>query len=106
MTLHFRPVPTRAALALGAVLLLAALARGPLQRATFGQPLSNDDALVLLMARSVASGEVVATFWNQPYGGALDAWVLAPFAGWAPGHGLFRAYQALCALGLVAMVTA
>ena len=67
------------------VLVLAGLARGPLHRATFALPVSNDDAIPLLMARHVLRGELATTLWNQPYNGALDAYLLAPDRG--PGTG-------------------
>jgi hypothetical protein len=99
-------VRERAGLVLLLALLAGVLARGPLLHATLPQPLSNDDALVLLMAKDVASLRPVGGFWNQPYGGALDAWVLAPLARVAPPRALFRAYQLLTSLLLVLLVAA
>src|SRR5262245_9571267 len=67
---------------LTAVLLLALaflVARFPLHRATFALPVSNDDAVLLLMARHILGGELATILWNQPYNGALDAYLLAPF---------------------------
>ncbi len=64
-----------------AVLALAAAfagGAGPLHRATFHLPVSNDDAILLLMGRHVLGGELATTLWNQPYNGALDAYLLAP----------------------------
>ncbi len=94
---------TRALLALG-VALAALLARGPLHVLTYGQPVSNDDAIPLLMARHVVRGELATILWNQPYNGALDAYLLAPGLLVAPAHGVFRAYEALCAVLLIVVV--
>jgi hypothetical protein len=90
---------------LGAVALgvVAVLARGPLHLVTFGLPVSNDDAILLLMARHLLHGELATTLWNQPYNGALDAYLLAPLV-WVLGHHhAFRVYQALCA-GLLVLL--
>ncbi|MET0556437.1 MAG: hypothetical protein ABW221_25600, partial [Vicinamibacteria bacterium] len=96
---------TRArALSLGAVALAALVARGPLHLATYTQPVSNDDAIPLLMARHVLAGEASTILWNQPYNGTLDTYLLAPALAVAPAHGAFRAYEALCAALLVALV--
>lgn len=91
------------ALALGAVMLAALVSRGPLHRLTYAQPVSNDDAIPLLMARHLLSGELSTILWNQPYNGTLDTYLLAPFVAAAPAHGAFRAYEALCAVLLVAL---
>ena len=80
-SLHDRP---RLALPVACLLALAGLVRGPLHRATFGLPVSNDDAIPLLMARHLLRGELATTLWNQPYNGALDAYLLAP----GPGPGV------------------
>ena len=45
---------------------------------TYGQPVSNDDAIPLLMARHVLRGELSTILWNQPYNGTLDTYLLAP----------------------------
>jgi len=81
--------------------LIAAFVRGPLHAATFALPVSNDDAILLLMARHVLRGELATTLWNQPYNGALDAYLLAPFVGLLGHHLGYRLYQALCAALLV-----
>src|SRR4029453_6130053 len=61
------------------ILVAAALvARGALHWATFSLPVSNDDAILLLMGRAVLHGELATTLWNQPNNGALDAYLLAP----------------------------
>ena len=86
------------------LLALAGLARGPLHRATFALPVSNDDAIPLLMARHVLGGELATTLWNQPYNGALDAYLLAPALALGSAHGVFRAYEAGCAALLVVLV--
>jgi hypothetical protein len=91
-----------AVLALGAAALAA---RGPLHRATFHLPVSNDDAVLLLMGRHVLRGELATTLWNQPYNGALDAYLLAPLLAVIPDpHTAYRLYQALCAALLVGLV--
>jgi hypothetical protein len=79
------------------LLLAAALVRGPLHAVTFGLPVSNDDAILLLMARHVLQGELATTLWNQPYNGALDAYLLAPFVALFGHHHAFRLYEAVCA---------
>jgi hypothetical protein len=90
-----------AVLALGAA---AAAARGPLVRATFDLPVSNDDAILLLMGRHVLKGELATTLWNQPYNGALDAYLLAPLLALLPHHLAYRLYEALGAGLLVLLV--
>jgi hypothetical protein len=90
---------------LGWVAVIAALAtRLPLLAATHHLPVSNDDAIPLLMARHVLRGELATILWNQPYNGALDAYLLAPGLVVASPHAVFRAYEALCALFLVGAV--
>jgi hypothetical protein len=84
-----------------AVAALAVVARGALHLATYGLPVSNDDAILLLMGRAVLHGELATTLWNQPYNGALDAYLLAPLLALLPHHAAYRLYQAACA-GLLA----
>ena len=79
------------------------LARGPLHAATFRLPVSNDDAILLLMGRHVLKGELATTLWNQPYNGALDAYLLAPLLAVLPHHDAYRLYQLLCAALLVVL---
>ena len=79
------------------------LARGPLHAATFRLPVSNDDAILLLMGRHVLKGELATTLWNQPYNGALDAYLLAPLVAVLPHHDAYRLYQLLCAGLLVVL---
>jgi hypothetical protein len=86
-----------------AVAAAALLSRGPLHLLTYGQPVSNDDAIPLLMARHVLHGELSTILWNQPYNGTLDTYLLAPGLAIAPAHGVFRAYEALCAVLLIAV---
>jgi hypothetical protein len=88
---------------LGLATALAA-ARGPLHRATYSLPVSNDDAILLLMARHVLGGELATTLWNQPYNGALDAYLLAPLLAVLPHHAAYRLYELLCAALLVVLV--
>jgi len=84
----------------GAALLVV---RGPLLRATFRLPVSNDDAILLLMGRHVLGGELATTLWNQPYNGALDAYLLAPGLALGGHHAVYRLYQLACALLLVVL---
>src|SRR5688572_5724834 len=86
-----------------AVLLLLVAARMPLHRATFGLPVSNDDAIPLMMAEHVLRGELSTILWNQPYNGTLDVYLLAPGLVVASPHTVFRVYEALCGLALVAL---
>jgi hypothetical protein len=92
--------------ALAGLLLLAAfvLARGPLHRATFALPVSNDDAILLLMGRHALHGELATTLWNQPYNGSLDAYLLAPLLAVLPHHAAYRLYQLVGAALLVLLV--
>lgn len=98
------PMPGRRVLLACAVGLAFLAARGPLLRATWGLPLSNDDALALLMARHILRGELVTTFWNAPYNGALDSYLLAGGLVVASPHALFRTYQAASGAALVILV--
>ena len=95
---------TRRWLAVLALVAAAAAARGPLVRATFALPVSNDDAILLLMARHVLGGELATTLWSQPYNGALDAYLLAPLLAVLPHHLAYRLYEALGATLLVVLV--
>jgi hypothetical protein len=90
-------------LAAGAI-TLAFFTRLPLLLATHRLPVSNDDAIPLLMARHVLRGELSTILWNQPYNGALDAYLLAPLLAFASAHAAFRAYELGCAAVLVAVV--
>jgi hypothetical protein len=96
---------TRRWLAVLALAAAAAAARGPLVRATFALPVSNDDAILLLMARHVLGGELATTLWSQPYNGALDAYLLAPVVAVLPHHLAYRLYEALGAALLVVLVS-
>jgi hypothetical protein len=82
------------------------LARGALHRVTWALPVSNDDAILLLMGRHVLRGELATTLWNQPYNGALDAYLLAPGLALAPAHAVYRLYQLACAALLIALLGA
>jgi hypothetical protein len=95
---------TRRWLAVLALVAAAVAARGPLVRATFALPVSNDDAILLLMGRHVLGGELATTLWNQPYNGALDAYLLVPLLAVLPHHAAYRLYGLLCALFLVFLV--
>jgi hypothetical protein len=87
-------------LALAVVFLLG---RGPLHLATFALPVSNDDAILLLMGRHVLHSELATILWNQPYNGALDAYLLAPLLAVLGHHSAYRLYQLLCAGLLVGL---
>jgi hypothetical protein len=91
-------------LAVLALVVAFAAARGPLHRVTYRLPVSNDDAILLLMGRHVLQGELATTLWNQPYNGALDAYLLAPLLAALPHHAAYRSYQLLCAALLVVLV--
>jgi hypothetical protein len=93
--------PRRTAAALLGLLALGLLVRGPLHAVTFRLPVSNDDAILLLMARHILKGELATTLWNQPYNGALDAYLLAPGLALGPHHDVYRLYELLCAVLLV-----
>ncbi len=80
-----------------ALALVALVVRGPLHAVTFALPVSNDDAILLLMARHILGGELSTTLWNQPYNGALDAYLLAPIVAVFGHHAGFRFYEAGCA---------
>jgi hypothetical protein len=89
---------SRHALGFLALLVVAVSVRGPLHAVTFALPVSNDDAILMLMARYVLKGELATTLWNQPYNGALDAYLLAPIVALFGHHGGFRLYEASCAV--------
>ena len=57
-------------------LLLAVVVRVPFWIEALQTPLDGDTAIVGLMARHPGVG---TTFWGQPYGSPLDAWVATPF---------------------------
>jgi hypothetical protein len=56
------------------------------------------------MGRAVLHGELATTLWNQPYNGALDAYLLAPLLAVMPHHAAYRLYQALGAALLAWLV--
>ena len=87
-----------------AVAATALVARGALHWTTWRLPVSNDDAILLLMGRAVLHGELATTLWNQPYNGALDAYLLAPLVALLPHHGAYRLYQLVCAALLAWLV--
>src|SRR5262245_61362669 len=86
------------------VVALALLARGPLHVVTHSLPVSNDDAIPLLMARHILQGEYSTILWNQPYNGTLDAYLLAPGLLLASPHAVFRGYEIVCAILMVVLV--
>src|SRR5512136_2054782 len=96
---------SRSAWALGLGLAGAcALFRAPLHWVTRSLPVSNDDAIPLLMARQILHGEISTTLWNQPYNGALDAYLLAPLLAVLSHRLAFRVYEILGAALLVVLV--
>jgi hypothetical protein len=97
-------VSGRRLLLLLAVVLMLLGARAPLHRATHALPLSNDDAIPLLMARHALRGELSTILWNQPYNGSLDAYLLTPWLLLGSAHTVFRLYGALCGILLVISV--
>ncbi len=99
-----RPVTPPSKQFLAGLLLLASvfvLVRGPLHAVTFSLPVSNADAILLLMSRHILKCELATILWNQPYNGALDAYLLAPGLALGPHHLVFRLYELLCAALLV-----
>jgi hypothetical protein len=90
-------------LAVTILLVAFAVARGPLHLVTFRLPVSNDDAILLLMGRHVLRGELSTTLWNQPYNGALDAYLLAPLLAVFGHHLAYRLYQLIGAALLVVL---
>jgi hypothetical protein len=94
----------RALVALALVVLAFLAARLSLHVATFSLPVSNDDAVLLLMGRHILRGELATILWNQPYNGALDAYLLAPLVALFPHHLAFRLYELVCAGLLVLLV--
>jgi hypothetical protein len=96
--------PRRLVVVLGAVLAFLC-ARLALHLVTFSLPVSNDDAVLLLMGRHILHGELATILWNQPYNGALDAYLLAPGLAVFPHHLAFRLYELTCAALLVVLVS-
>jgi hypothetical protein len=92
--------------AAAAIALLLLAARLPLHLVTWSLPVSNDDAIPLLMARHVLRGEFSTILWNQPYNGTLDTYLLAPGLAVAGAHTVFRLYEAVCGLLLVVVIAA
>ena len=89
-------------LALAGLAFIAAAARAPLLAVTHALPVSNDDAIPLLMARHFLRGELATILWNQPYNGALDAYLMTPLLLVAGSHAAFRLYEAVCGALLIA----
>lgn len=69
-------VARRPAWALPAIVAFGLLVRLPAWLVALRTPLDGDTSIVGLMA---LSGRSAATFWGQPYGSPLDAWVAWPF---------------------------
>jgi Dolichyl-phosphate-mannose-protein mannosyltransferase len=70
------PVTLPRRLALPAIVLLGVAVRLPLWLVSLRTPVDGDTAIVGLMALHRSPGP---TFWGQPYGSPLDAWVALPF---------------------------
>jgi hypothetical protein len=96
----------RALVAAAGIVLLLLAARVPLHRVTWALPVSNDDAIPLLMARHVLHGELSTILWNQPYNGTLDTYLLAPGLLVGAPHTVFRVYEIASGILLVAAVAA
>jgi hypothetical protein len=92
--------------AVAGIALLLLAARLPLHLVTWPLPVSNDDAIPLLMARHVLRGELSTILWNQPYNGTLDTYLLAPGLSVAGHHAVFRTYEAVGGLLLVVAAAA
>ncbi|PYQ37734.1 MAG: hypothetical protein DMF77_26125, partial [Acidobacteria bacterium] len=92
--------------AVAGIALLLLAARLPLHVVTWALPVSNDDAIPLLMARHVLRGELSTILWNQPYNGTLDTYLLAPGLSLAGHHAVFRTYEAVCGILLVVAAAA
>jgi hypothetical protein len=96
----------RVLLAGAGIVLLFLAARVPLHRVTWSLPVSNDDAIPLLMARHVLRGELSTILWNQPYNGTLDTYLLAPGLLAGSPHAIFRLYEVVCGALLVVIAAA
>jgi hypothetical protein len=94
----------RPRLAAAGIVALLLAARLPLHLVTWSLPVSNDDAIPLLMARHVLGGELSTILWNQPYNGTLDTYLLAPGLIVAGAHAVFRVYEAVGGVLLVAAI--
>jgi hypothetical protein len=80
-------------------LLLAVAVRLPFWIEALRTPVDGDTAIVGLMARHPGEG---TTFWGQPYGSPLDAWVATPFvAAWGYSVEALRLPAFLLSLVLV-----
>jgi hypothetical protein len=89
----------RASRAIPLVLLLAVVVRLPFWIEALGTPVDGDTAIVGLMARHPGEG---TTFWGQPYGSPLDAWVATPFVAlWGTSTEALRLPCFLLGLALV-----
>jgi 4-amino-4-deoxy-L-arabinose transferase-like glycosyltransferase len=85
-------------------LLLAVVVRVPFWIEALRTPVDGDTAIVGLMARHPGVG---TTFWGQPYGSPLDAWVATPFVAiWGSATEALRLPYFLLALALVPLAYA
>jgi hypothetical protein len=85
-------------------LLLAVVVRVPFWIEALHTPVDGDTAIVGLMARHPGVG---TTFWGQPYGSPLDAWVAMPFVAiWGHAVESLRVPYFLLALALVPLAYA
>lgn len=94
----------RPAWALPGILAFALLVRLPAWLVALRTPPDGDTSIVGLMAQS---GRTAATFWGQPYGSPLDAWVAWPFvAALGPTLLALRLPYLLLSLALVPLADA
>jgi hypothetical protein len=85
-------------------LLLAVAVRTPFWAEALRTPLDGDTAVVGLMARHLGEG---TTFWGQPYGSPLEAWLAAPLvASLGPRADPLRLLYFLLGLALVPLAYA
>jgi len=85
-------------------LLLAVVVRVPFWIEALQTPVDGDTAIVGLMARHPGVG---TTFWGQPYGSPLDAWVATPFVAiWGYAVESLRVPYFLLSLALVPLAYA
>lgn len=85
-------------------LLLAVVVRVPFWIEALHTPVDGDTAIVGLMARHPGVG---TTFWGQPYGSPLDAWVAMPFVAiWGYAVESLRVPYFLLSLALVPLAYA
>jgi len=80
-----------------------AAARVALHATTFALPLSNDDAIPMIQSWLLLQGQPTTTLINQPYNGTLDSWLMAPGLLLLSPHAVFRLYELVGGVALVAV---